>query len=61
MRKECPICKKSVEEDVSKICQDAEDWIIKAIRRSHPDWVEKNGTCSKCVDYYKKQGPSGCK
>ena len=61
MKKECPICKRVVDEDITNLCQDAENWVIASIRRVHPEWVQKDGTCSKCLDYYKKLGPSGCR
>ncbi len=56
MKKKCPICKTQVEEDMVKLCQDAEDWIIQSLKRAHPDWVEQDGTCSKCLQQYKNLG-----
>ena len=53
MKTKCPICKKDVDENVAEICKDAENWTIQTIKRLHPDWVEENGSCSKCLDYYK--------
>ncbi len=60
MKKLCPICKKHVDENIVGVCRDAEQWIIDSIRRAHPEWVEKDGTCSKCLDYYRSLGPAGC-
>ena len=56
MKKQCPICQHTVEEDTIRICQEAQDWIIDAIRHQHPDWVKSDGTCSKCLDYYRRLG-----
>ncbi len=58
MKKVCPICKKTVDEDMAQACDKAEDWILATIRRSHPDWVEKDGSCSKCLAYYRTMNPS---
>ncbi len=56
MRKKCPICNRFIEENIVKLCQDAEDWILQSIKRAHPDWVERDGSCSRCLNYYKKLG-----
>ncbi len=56
MEKKCPICNRFVNEDILEVCQEAEDWILQSIRRAHPDWVEKDGTCSRCISYYKSIG-----
>lgn len=61
MKKKCPICGKEVDENISGLCQDAEAWIIEAIRRQHPDWVREDGSCAKCLQHYRKTGPAGCR
>jgi hypothetical protein len=58
MKSRCPVCKKFVEEDMVKLCQEADDWILTTIRRAHPDWIETDGSCSKCIEYYKRLGKS---
>jgi hypothetical protein len=58
MPKKCPICKAMVEDDMVRLCQEAEDWIVGSIRRAHPEWVQKDGSCAKCMDYYKGLGKS---
>jgi len=45
----CPLCGKPVD-SVEHI---TEQWVLSEIRKEHPDWVEKNGICSKCVAYYR--------
>lgn len=59
-QKECPICNKVVDEKVIQVCQDAEAWIIQSIKRSHPNWVSEDGTCPKCLEYYKNIGEGKC-
>lgn len=56
MQKKCPICNRLVEENIVNLCRDAEDWILQSIKRAHPDWIERDGTCSRCLNYYKKLG-----
>ncbi len=56
MEKKCPICNKLVQENIVKVCEEAEDWILQSIKRAHPDWVEKDGSCSRCLIYYKDLG-----
>ncbi|MEW6008711.1 MAG: hypothetical protein AB1629_03670 [Candidatus Omnitrophota bacterium] len=52
-KKICPICQKKVDASIIKACTEAEKYVIENIRRSHPEWVEKDGACPKCIDYYK--------
>jgi hypothetical protein len=53
MAQKCPICNKITHEDMIKVCQDAEDWVLQTIRRMHPEWVEKDGSCMRCIEYYR--------
>lgn len=50
----CPICKKEMDKKTAEICRQAREFIIKNIKRDHPEWVEKDGACPKCVEYYEK-------
>ena len=45
----CPLCGKS-NDSLEHV---AEQWLLSEIRKEHPDWVENNGGCSKCVAYYR--------
>jgi protein-disulfide isomerase len=56
MNKACPLCKKEVDEELIKTCVDAEKWVIAQIRAKHPDWVVADGSCPKCLDYYRDLG-----
>jgi len=29
--------------------------IVDEIKKTHPNWTEKNGICKKCYQYYKSQ------
>ena len=52
----CPICKRETTDDMIQLCKDAEDWILGTIRKMHPDWVEEDGSCSRCLEFYKGLG-----
>jgi hypothetical protein len=45
----CKACSKEVEQVLFEL--DAE--IIKAIIQENPKWVEADGVCTKCLDYYR--------
>jgi hypothetical protein len=32
------------------------DYVVKVISSMHPDWLERNGACPRCWDYYKQLG-----
>lgn len=31
---------------------ETEHFVIESIVESHPEWVEDNGSCAKCLEYY---------
>jgi len=45
------ICKLCGQESDS-ICEITEQWILKIIILEHPEWVEEDGACPKCTEYY---------
>ena len=32
-----------------------EDHIVDLVKHDHPDWVESNGMCQKCLQYYEDE------
>ncbi len=56
MEKQCPICNKPVDESIIKTCEDAQEWVMKMIKRDHPGWIATDGSCPQCLDYYEKLG-----
>ena len=34
------------------INQIAKKFMLDTIRSEHPEWVEEDGTCKKCMEYY---------
>ena len=51
----CPICRKRISRDLAVVIPHTEELIIDVIKKKHPDWVDKDGICKKCYEYYKSQ------
>lgn len=50
----CSICGEPVQDKAKNLHYLAEKWLIEQIKKDHPDWVESEGLCPKCVEYYLK-------
>lgn len=48
MTKHCNLCGNEVE----KLESIAEDYLLDLIETEHPEWVESDGACIKCIEYY---------
>ncbi|NIS09698.1 MAG: hypothetical protein GWO07_13275 [Candidatus Dadabacteria bacterium] len=44
----CALCNEQTE----NIMDVAENWLIDAIKKDHPEWVQGSGACPKCIEYY---------
>lgn len=44
----CPLCHK----ETDTLYHIAEQAVIDLIKRDHPEWVQPDGACAKCVEYY---------
>ena len=51
----CPTCGEKMPRDLGFILPHTEKHIVDVIKTEHPSWVEGNGICKKCYEYYKKQ------
>lgn len=49
----CPVCEREVDDAIIPFHKNVEGQILEYIRRTHPRWVEPDGSIPKCVDYYK--------
>ena len=58
-KKHCPICKQEQDSPLVDVYHTAYNWVIKYIKSEHPRWVEKDGACPHCIEYYKKLYPKG--
>ena len=55
MEYKCSICSEEVGGDLLVFIDHTEKHIMDEIKLNHPDWVENDGVCQKCIDYYKGQ------
>ena len=52
IRYQCHRCGKYIESSSVLAHAKAEEYLIGLIKRDHPEWVEAEGTCHRCEDYY---------
>ena len=48
----CAACNAVVTGDVLAYVDHTEKHIVDLIKHDHPDWVDKDGLCKKCLEYY---------
>ncbi|OGW82421.1 MAG: hypothetical protein A2Z83_03715 [Omnitrophica bacterium GWA2_52_8] len=51
----CPLCKRRIARDLVLFLKHTDQHIIDQIKISHPEWVETDGTCGPCAEYYRNQ------
>ena len=51
----CSFCGDKVEGDVVTLKEHTDAHVIDLIKEKHPEWVETNNVCPKCVEYYRSQ------
>ncbi len=49
----CPRCGENIQESILLPHVKAEEYLIELIKRDHPNWVQSDGKCPPCVDYYR--------
>ncbi|MBU1125818.1 MAG: hypothetical protein KKC84_07310 [Candidatus Omnitrophica bacterium] len=54
MKYKCQICGREIDDFVGIAHIKAEEYLLELILRDHPEWHEKNKSCHKCIDYYRK-------
>lgn len=57
----CPLCGRTLERNLVLYLGHTDQHVIDKIKEEHPEWVEANGVCKPCAEYYKRQlrGGSG--
>lgn len=48
----CPLCNDAVDKLLYRFHINSERVVIDKIRLNNPGWTEKDGICSRCIDYY---------
>ena len=51
----CPTCGQRMQRELTIIIPHTEEHIMDVITKKHPNWVEADGICKKCYEYYKSQ------
>ena len=59
MEYKCPVCQQIVAGDMIIYTGHTEKHIVDLVSHDHPDWVEKDGMCKKCFEYYQSELKGG--
>ena len=51
----CDLCGKNIKGDSLVFIDHSEQHIVDIIKSKHPEWIETDGICQKCFEYYRKQ------
>lgn len=55
MKYTCHACGEVVEGDVVDLKEHTDQHVIDLIKKKYPKWVEEDGLCPRCVEYYERQ------
>lgn len=55
----CPLCEQQVDEFKYDLHESVDRVVLDWIRRQHPDWVEEDGACPRCLEYYRQMKSKG--
>ena len=55
MEYNCTACGQKVPGDMMVFRDHTEKHIVELIKSDHPEWMEKDGICQKCLQYYKQE------
>jgi hypothetical protein len=50
----CNICERMISQEHALEHAKAEEYIIKLIKKDHPQWKSEDYLCLECIDYYRK-------
>ncbi|MFH1655039.1 MAG: hypothetical protein ABH954_00300 [Candidatus Omnitrophota bacterium] len=51
----CPTCNREMSNDLMVVIPHTENHIVDEVKKKNPQWVESDGICKKCYDYYKNE------
>ena len=51
----CAACQQKVTGDMIMYLDHTDQHIIDLLKNDHPEWVEKEGICKQCVEYYQQE------
>jgi hypothetical protein len=50
----CPVCGKKTRRDLIFFLEHTQAHMIELVKQKHPEWVDRDGLCRPCVDYFQK-------
>lgn len=56
---ECPICSQKIPKNLTLFLEHGKQHVISSIRQAHPEWVDQDGLCIKCVVHYEEAMQAG--
>ena len=51
----CSVCNQKVSADLMVYKMHTENHIVDLVKHDHPNWIESNGLCQKCLKYYEEE------
>ena len=55
MQYQCSVCQKAIEGDMAVYMDHTQNHIMDLVKRDHPQWVQSDGLCKPCYEYYKAE------
>lgn len=55
---ECPICKDQVDRLQYPMHEAVDRVVLEWIRQQHPEWVDEEGLCPRCLELYRRMKES---
>ena len=55
MEYKCSVCEEVIKDGAAEFFDHTEKHIVDIVKEKHPKWIEEDGICPKCVEYYKSQ------
>lgn len=51
----CPVCGKEMPRDLMVFLNHTDQHIVNEIKKTHPQWVDADGVCRRCLEFYRRQ------
>lgn len=55
MEYKCAVCGDAVHGGLDAFVKHTDEHIIELVKERHPEWVEEDGMCQKCYEYYRNE------
>jgi hypothetical protein len=51
----CSVCQQRIQGEPILLKEHTDKHIIDLLKHDHPEWVEDNGLCPRCAEYYRSE------